>query len=331
MPSTVGMGAQVSVNKEKRAAALKAKELLKAVWDEEYSRPDLYEIFSGAPIVRGGLRCRRVGLTAAVRLLCRVSCSEVRCDPKRSCSILQRRLIEHTLRRFRQLGAALPPETRARYRALRSKISSLEFEFQQNINEDTTTVEFTRDELAGCSEHFLASLPTTADGRLVVAIKPPQVLEIMQNAAASETRRRLVQLRDNRCRDSNMTLLLEVLHARQEAAELAGFSSHAAYRLSSTMAATPEAAETLLYGAARNPVVFPGDAADSAQAVPAADRGQARRTVLDGLRTAADKELARLAQLKAEHLSAEAAASVPLHLWDVAYYVVRAAHHAVAA
>jgi len=45
---------QVSVNKEKRAAALRAKELLKAVWDEEYSRPDLYEIFSGASFGRSG-------------------------------------------------------------------------------------------------------------------------------------------------------------------------------------------------------------------------------------------------------------------------------------
>lgn len=51
--------------------------------------------------------------------------------------------------------------------------------------------------------------------------------------------------------------------------------------------------------------------------------------MLDGLRTAADMELARLAQLKAEHLKAETA-SVPLNLWDVSYYVVRATQHVCA-
>ena len=210
----------VSADKDRRAAASAAKELLKATWDAEYSRPDLYAAFLG-----------------------------VSHAPQRTCSVLQRRLADHTLRRFRRMGADLPDATREAYQALRRKISALEFQFQQALNEDVTAVPFAPEALAGCSDAFLAGLARQlgGDGRLIVQLKPPHVLEVMQNARDPDTRRRLLEARDGRCREENMARLLEVLHARQEAAELVGFPSHAAFQLSINMAKTPEAAEQLLY------------------------------------------------------------------------------------
>ena len=163
------------------------------------------------------------------------------------------------------MGADLPEDRRAAYQAMRRQISSLEFRFQQHLNEDTSTVTYTLDELAGCQSAFVASLASSPDGTgRVVALKPPHILEVMQNAHAAETRRRLVAARDARCADVNLPVLLQVLHARQEAAELAGFASHAAFRLHTSMAETPAAAEALLYALPRSPAwrgVYAGRAA----------------------------------------------------------------------
>jgi hypothetical protein len=166
----------------------------------------------------------------------------------------QRRLVEHTLQRFRRLGAALVPATRTAYQALRQRISALEVAFQQCVNEDVTAVRFAPEALAGCAPTFVAGLARDPiDGRCVVPLKPPQVLEVLQFAEQAATRRALLEARDGRCAQANMERLLQVLHLRQEAAELAGFPSHAAFRLANNMAATPAAAEQLLCVCLRAP------------------------------------------------------------------------------
>jgi len=54
-------------------------------------------------------------------------------------------------------------------------------------------------------------------------------------------------MRDMRCLETNIPLLLEILRTRHQIAQLLGAPSHAAARISNNMAKTPEAAEHLMY------------------------------------------------------------------------------------
>lgn len=69
-----------------------------------------------------------------------------------------RRFVERTLRDYRRRGLDLPDDARARIEALRTRMSAVSVAFGQALAEDSTKLAFSRDELRGMPEDWLAGL-----------------------------------------------------------------------------------------------------------------------------------------------------------------------------
>ncbi|MFA5331277.1 MAG: M3 family metallopeptidase [Methanoregula sp.] len=146
------------------------------------------------------------------------------------------RLLSETLRQFRKNGLALPDDRLAVVRAKKEKLTQLEVAFTANLNNDTTTLEFSREELDGVPEEVLATFTRTDDGRYRVTTKYPDYIPVMQNAKNGATRNHLYAAFVNRQAEKNTRLLEEAILVRQECAAVLGYGSWADFRLDGRMA-----------------------------------------------------------------------------------------------
>jgi len=201
--------ALVSSDADARAASSAAKKDLNQMWSRAYTRTDLYKILQDAQ------HC--------------AATSE------------EKRLVDLVLEKFRQSGAALASAEREKLASLDNRCKQLALQAEQNINEDCSSVDLTPQELAGCEESFIESLPG-AGGLKRCALKAPVLLPIMQRAHSSETRRRVMEANQQRLMDKNGPLLEELLTLRQAAAVCLGFSCHADRMISTKMAGKPATA-----------------------------------------------------------------------------------------
>ena len=80
------------------------------------------------------------------------------------------------------------------------------------MNEDDTTINFTREELEGVPEDFLSSLKKEEkDGKtsFVLTMKYPDLFGVLKKAKASDTRKRMQIAYASKCKN-NIPLLEEV-------------------------------------------------------------------------------------------------------------------------
>jgi len=147
-------------------------------------------------------------------------------------------------RLFERKGVGLSSaEDRAKVAALSSRIGELEANFEQNINENTSSVLLTENDLAGCPASFIASLDVADEDktRRVVTMKAPHQSPVMKHCTNETTRQRLQHCSQTRC-PTNEPMLEELVAKRQERAQLLGWENHAQFMLNVKMAETPERA-----------------------------------------------------------------------------------------
>lgn len=174
-------------------------------------------------------------------------------------SPLKARLLRKTLLTYTRNGLALPLEKREQLKAIRKEISDLCIEFQKNLNEDTTKLFFTAEELDGLPDSFLSGLSKSDDGKYIVTLKYPDLFPVLNWAKNPNTRRQMVEANGKKAMEANVPLLERVLLLRREAAHLLGYPNHASFILEERMAKTHETVISFL--------------ADlRAKLVPAADR-----------------------------------------------------------
>lgn len=253
MSAELTLPALVSSDSSVRSASSKAKQQLQQMWARAYARPDLYS-----------------------RLW---SARETASTPE------EQYFVARVLGKFRQAGAALSGETREEFLKLDKQCMALAAQIEQNINEDCTTVPFNEEELDGCSEDFLKALPSGSFLSKECSIKAPTYVPIMRLAKRSETRRRMMELRNRQCMEQNGPLLDELVTTRDAAASKLGFASHADRMLESKMAASASRAKDFC------------------------------QEMFEKVRPLRDAEMTRLAGRKA-------ASGEPggLHAWDLSFY-----------
>jgi thimet oligopeptidase len=155
-------------------------------------------------------------------------------------------LLETLLGWFEGSGLDLPEQQRAELAEVMNQIADLESTFNQNLAEDTSTLTFTPEELAGVSEDFLGSLEVDGDGNFVVGTDYTQYVEVIQTATNPETRRLMALGYNNRGGLVNTELMQDTLELRQAAAELLGFDNWADYQIDGRMAGTTATARDFL-------------------------------------------------------------------------------------
>jgi thimet oligopeptidase len=145
----------------------------------------------------------------------------------------EKRLLQKTLEAFEDNGLKLPDDKLAQVTKLNSRLNELQNQFSENLNNDSTTIEATVEELDGATPDFLARLKKTPDGaRYVVTTKASDFKQLMENVKNAETRKRMAIAYNNRQGEANTKLLEEALQVRIQIAKLMGFKNWADYQLS---------------------------------------------------------------------------------------------------
>ncbi|KAK0640639.1 peptidase family M3-domain-containing protein [Cercophora newfieldiana] len=155
------------------------------------------------------------------------------------------RVVEVERRRCVQRhGMDLPPgPARDRYRAISERLSELQLEYKEAIDQESGGIWFTSEELDGVTQEVIDKLEkgTTLDnaGKLRVSFMHSDVSNLLVYARNPETRKRYWVAHENRCSE-NIPRFREIMKLRHEAARLLGYPNHAAKRLEERMAKTPE-------------------------------------------------------------------------------------------
>ena len=166
----------------------------------------------------------------------------------------QRKLIEDALLDFRLAGVDLPPEQKARFKALSQELSTLDARFEENVLDATQGwVKHVEEEsrLAGIPEGDLRAARQEAESRKlpgwVFTLDYPSYSAVVIHADDRGLREELYRAFSTRASDQgptagrwdNSSVMQGILSLRQEEAQLTGFESYAAYSLADKMAGSP--------------------------------------------------------------------------------------------
>jgi thimet oligopeptidase len=155
------------------------------------------------------------------------------------------KLLKETLRDYRRAGLELPPEKRKEVEQLRKELSKLGTTFDSNIVEVQAPVVFTKADLDGVPESFLASpgVKTGDDAYTVKANVTWQYIAVMENAKSEELRKRLYVIHDSMAKEKNVEVLNQMLALRNKIALRLGYKSWADYQTEIKMAKSAAGAE----------------------------------------------------------------------------------------
>lgn len=149
------------------------------------------------------------------------------------------RLYNVTLRAFRKNGLDLPDDRLLRVREMRSELTRLETRFGANLNNDNTTLVFTKEDLVGMSAESLAAFRQNANGTYLVTTRITDYVAVMGNAERNLTRQKMYDAYNNRQADENTRLLEEAVSLRRSIAQELGYASWADYQMDGRMAKDP--------------------------------------------------------------------------------------------
>ncbi len=152
------------------------------------------------------------------------------------------RLLAETMRDYRRAGLDLPKSQRDEVEKLRKELSRLTTDYESNITKAQKAVKFTKTELEGVPESFLAQIKTGDDEYTVMANITWHYLSVMDNAKREETRKKLLVEHDNLARAGNIPLLEKILPLRDDIARKLGYKTWADYQIEVKMATNAAAA-----------------------------------------------------------------------------------------
>jgi thimet oligopeptidase len=159
-----------------------------------------------------------------------------------------KKLFDETMRDYRRAGLGLPPEKRKQVEDLRKQLSKLGTDFDTNIVNAKAPLVFTKAELDGVPESFLAApgVKTGDDAYTVLANVTWQYITVEENAKNEETRKKLYVARSTLAKNTNVTVLNQMLDLRNRIALLLGYKSWDDYQTEIKLAKTGAGAKSYI-------------------------------------------------------------------------------------
>lgn len=166
-------------------------------------------------------------------------------DTKPKLSGEEEKLFNETMRDYRRAGLALPPDKRKEVEQLRKDLAKLGTDFGTNIVNAKGPVIFTKAELDGMPEDFFAKpgIKTGNDAYTVLANVTWQFIAVQENAKSEATRKKLYVVHDSLAKDTNVTVLNQMLVLRNKIALRLGYKSWADFQTETRMAKSGANAE----------------------------------------------------------------------------------------
>ncbi len=146
------------------------------------------------------------------------------------------KLLVDTRRDYTRAGMSLPKPQRDEVERMRKELTRLTTDYESNVTKAKKAVKFTKAELDGVPEDFLAQVKTGADEYTVMANVTWHYMSVMDNAKREETRKRLITEHDNLARADNIPLLEKILPLRDDVAHKLGYKTWADYQCEVKMA-----------------------------------------------------------------------------------------------
>ena len=146
------------------------------------------------------------------------------------------KLLAETMRDYRRAGLDLPKAQRDEVEKMRKELTRLTTDYESNITKAQKAVKFTKAELEGVPESFLAQVKTGDDEYTVMANITWHYISVMDNARREETRKKLITEHDNLARAENIPLLEKILPMRDDVAHKLGYKTWADYQIEVKMA-----------------------------------------------------------------------------------------------
>jgi thimet oligopeptidase len=195
---------------------------------------------------------------------------------------------------FEDSGVALPPDKRARAKAIADRIEAVRQEFDRDVRDDPTRVTMTPEDMAGMPESYLKAHEKAKDasGNYVLTLKSPSYVPFLTNAKSEAARERYYRAKLAEGGVKNLDRMQEIYALRKELAGLHGLPTYAHYSLRRKMAGTPETVNKFL--------------ADVKSAVTELEK----------------KDIEELRVEKAKDIG-KPLAETKINRWDVAYYQER--------
>lgn len=199
------------------------------------------------------------------------------------------RLLREVLRDYRRAGLELPKPARDEVESLRKELTRLTTDFESNITKVQQPVKFTKAELEGVPDSFLAQpgIKTGDDEYTVMANVTFHYITVLETAKKEATRKNLVAIQNNLARAENVPLLQQILELRDKIAGKLGYASWADYQIEPKMAKDAATAREFL------------------------------EKLNKGLQPKFDAELEEFRKLKAKETGDTDA---KIHVWDWRYY-----------
>jgi oligopeptidase A len=173
----------------------------------------------------------------------------------------QRKLLQNALRDFRLAGVGLPTERKQQFKALMEQLAMLQSKFDENVLDATNAwSRHTTDgiELEGLPEVVLARAQAAAQQRhlpgWLFTLDAPNYQAVMSHARHEPLRREFYEAWVTRASEvsatadrwNNNELMVQILSARHQLAQLVGFASFAEYSLATKMASSVSEARGFL-------------------------------------------------------------------------------------
>lgn len=160
----------------------------------------------------------------------------------------QMRFVNDLLVGYKRAGLMVEDEqTRMRITEIKTRIAELSVSFNKNYNEVDVNLYFTKSELAGLPEDWLAEKTPDSNGNYEVSIKYTDYFPVMEYATHRDTRRKMYRAYMAQCMDENLPILRETLLLRHELAKLLGYPSFADYALELRLAKNAATVQQFLH------------------------------------------------------------------------------------
>lgn len=134
------------------------------------------------------------------------------------------------------LGLGLEELKYSRVKEINKQLAVYSSQYNTNISSVNTKFEFTKNELEGMDDSWLAQRYNEDTQTYTVTLQYPDYIPLMEYCACRETRKKMSLAFGSRCVDTNLPIMDLTIKLRKERAELFGFESHTDYKLQDNMA-----------------------------------------------------------------------------------------------